>query len=92
MRRGGRFWGATRVWSRGCSKCGDEVRDGGGVVHMNDGGESEDVDNGCSLAELTVLGSGGCMGGKGGKTSAGGWLRGATPMWLRGCSNDGNGA
>ena len=66
MRRGGKFWGATRVRLRGCSECSDEVRDGGGVVHMNNRGESEDVDNGHSLAELTVLGSGGCVGGEGG--------------------------
>ena len=59
----------------------------------SDRGEDVGGGGGCNLAELTgVLGSGGCAGGEGGRTSTGGWLRGATCKQLRGCSNDSDGA
>ena len=75
---------------RGCSNDGDGAENGVGVAATSDRGEGEGVGGGCDLTELTGVGSGGCAGCEGGKTSTGGGSQGDMCVRSRSCteSND----
>ena len=61
--------------SRGCNKGGGGAGNGGGVASASYRSYGEGVGGGCSLAELTGVGSDGGAGGEGGKSRVRGFAR-----------------